>query len=84
MEQLLPFVPPDVFISFRFNEAHTEALSLKAGLEANGYAVFLSDVKAGTNLQQVIGRALSEARFAVILASKTYGQVTNGLFDVRN
>ena len=77
----VPYVKPDVFISFRFGEAHAQALALKAALEAMGYVVFLSDVKAGGNLQRVIGRALLDARLCIILATKTYGKETNGLFD---
>jgi len=70
----------DVFISFRFGEAHTEALALKAALEARQYKVFLANVSPGANLQQVIASALLRCRLAVILATRTYGRQTNGLF----
>ena len=73
--------PVDIFISFRFGEAHTEALALKAELEGRGLTVFLSDVSAGANLQETIARALSTCKLCVILATKTYGRKTNGLFD---
>ena len=43
--------PVDVFISFRFGEAHAEALVLKAALEARQLRVFLSDVSPGGDLQ---------------------------------
>jgi len=72
---------PDVFISFRFGEAHVEALALKAALEATGLRVFLSDVAPGDNLGHIIANALRGCRFAVLLASKTYGRGTNDLFD---
>jgi hypothetical protein len=72
---------PDVFISFRFGEAHTEALALRQALEACGLVVFLSDVAAGGNLQVVIAKALDHCKLAVILASATYGHQTNSLFD---
>lgn len=70
----------DVFISFRFGEAHAEALALKAALEARGVVVFLSDAQAGADLQQLIAHAISTCRLAVILGSPTYGRRTNGLF----
>lgn len=71
----------DVFISFRFTEAHTEALVLKKALEAAGCTAFVSDVCPGANLQQAISRALSSSTIAVVLASKSYGTQTNSLFD---
>jgi hypothetical protein len=71
----------DVFISFRFAEAHREALRLKAALEALGLVVFLSDVSPGGDLQGVIADALASCKLAIILATKTYGAKTNGLFD---
>ena len=73
--------PPDVFISFRFGEAHAEAHALKAGLEAQGLRVFLSDVAPGDNLGRIIATALDSCRLAVLLATKTYGRGTNDLFD---
>ena len=71
---------PDVFISFRFGEAHTEALALKAALEALQLKVFLSDVSPGGNMQHVIAHALSTCKRAIILATNTYGRRTNALF----
>jgi hypothetical protein len=37
-----------IFISFRFSEAHQEALTLKAELERRGLSVFLSNVALGS------------------------------------
>jgi hypothetical protein len=74
----------DVFISFRFAEAHREALMIKAALEALGLVVFLSNVSPGGDLQDVISEALGMCKFAIILATKTYGAKTNGLFDTSN
>ena len=54
---------------------------LKAALEALGLVVFLSDVSPGGDLQGVIGEALGSCKLAIILATKTYGEKTNGLFD---
>ena len=71
----------DVFISFRFGEAHVEALALKEVLEERQFKVFLSDVSPGGDLQAVIARALASCRLAVVLASHSYGRETNGLFD---
>jgi len=76
----LPGLEPDVFISFRFGEARTEALALKAALDARGYSVFMSEVSPGGVLQKSIAYALSKCRLAVVLATKTYGRQTNGLF----
>ena len=76
----VPLEAPDVFISFRFGEAHAEALALKAALEQRQLKVFLSDVSPGGNLQRVIAHALSSCRLAVVLATSTYGRQTNGLF----
>lgn len=73
--------PFDVFISFRFGEAHAEALALKAALEACSLKVFLSNVSAGANLQNVIANALRDCALVVVLATHTYGRQTNGLFD---
>ena len=57
---------------------------LKAALEALGLVVFLSDVSPGGNLQRVIADALTSCKLAIILATKTYGETTNGLFDTSN
>jgi hypothetical protein len=47
--------------------------------------VFLSDtLTVGSDLQREIAGALSGCRVAAVLASKTYGQATNGLFDTAN
>ena len=70
---------PDVFISFRFGEAHTEALALKAALEALGLNIFLSDASPGHDLQEMVGHALANCKLAIILATKTYGRKTNAL-----
>ena len=43
--------------------------------------VFLSDVSPGGDLQGVIADALASCKLAIILATKTYGAKTNGLFD---
>ena len=43
--------------------------------------VFLSDVSPGGDLQGVIAEALGTCKLAIILATKTYGAKTNGLFD---
>jgi len=74
----------DVFISFRFGEAHAEALALKTALEQLKLKVFLSSVSPGGDLQDAISAALANCRAAVILATKTYGAKTNGLFDTSN
>ena len=57
---------------------------IKAALEALGLVVFLSDVGPGGNLQRVIAEALASCKLAIILATKTYGETTNGLFDTSN
>ena len=46
--------------------------------------VFLSDVSPGGDLQSVIAKALASCKLAIILATKTYGAKTNGLFDTSN
>ena len=76
----VPLESPDVFISFRFGEAHVEAIALKEALEARGLKAFVSDMTPGGNLQRVIAHALMTCRLAVVLATKTYGRETNGLF----
>ena len=43
--------------------------------------VFLSDVSPGEDLQDVIAQALASCKLAIILATRTYGAKTNGLFD---
>ena len=65
-------------------QAHREALMIKAALEALGLVVFLSNVSPGGDLQDVISEALGMCKFAIILATKTYGAKTNGLFDTSN
>ena len=65
-----------IFISFRFAEAHTEALALKAALEAAGKRVFISDVQGGGNIEQVICEAIDQCALVVVLATKTYGHST--------
>ena len=74
-------VPYDVFISFRFGEAHAEALALKAALEGRGLRIFLSDTNPGDNLGHIIAEALRGCRLAVLMATRTYGKSTNDLFD---
>ena len=68
--------PPHVFISFRFNEASTEALALKAALEAAGKRVFISDVQGGDNIEQVICDAIEHCLLVVVLGTTTYGLAT--------
>ena len=70
----------DVFISFRFGEAHAEALALKAALEARGLKAFLSNASPGSDLQELIAHALANCKLAIILATETYGRKTNALF----
>ena len=70
----------DVFISFRFGEAHGEALALKTALEGRGLTAFLSNASPGSDLQEVIAHALANCKLAIILATKTYGRKTNALF----
>ena len=70
----------DIFITFRFGEAHAEAVALKAGLEVYGLKVFLSNAAPGTDLQDLISHALATCKLAVILATETYGRKTNALF----
>jgi len=71
----------DIFISFRFLEALTEARELKQKLEQLNFSVFLSNGAAGDNIQRVISQALQRCRLTIILASHTYGKQTNALFD---
>jgi len=76
----MPLNAFDTFISFRFGEAHAEALALKAALEARGRTVFLSNASPGSDLQEMIAHALANCKLAIILATKTYGRKTNALF----
>jgi len=71
----------EIFISFRFSEAHAEAQSLKAALAARGVRAFLSDFVAGDDLQTRIADALAACRLVIILASSSYGKATNDMFD---
>ena len=54
----------DVFITFRFGEAHKEALALKAALQKKGITVFLSDTNAGDDLGKIIAEALRGCTFS--------------------
>ncbi len=72
---------PDVFISFRFGEAHEEAQSLKTALEARGKRIFLSDFNAGDDMKTTIADALAACQLVIILASSSYGKATNHMFD---
>ena len=69
--------PYDIFISFRFAEAETEANALKAALEARGYKTFVSNETPGSDLQEAIAIAIGQSRLQVLLATKTYGKKTN-------
>ena len=60
----------DVFISFRYAEAHAEANALKAALEAQQLKVFICNVEVGEDIQADIARAL-RCRLAVLLLSRT-------------
>ena len=73
----------DVFVSFRFGEAHQEALALKAALEALGLRVFLSDVSPGDNLQRTIARALQKCRLVAVLATKDVATQWHGVLPAR-
>ena len=71
-----------IFISFRFGEARAEALAIQAELNARDVGgAFISDAAAGENLGEVIADAIINCSLAVVLASSTYGQRTNDLFD---
>jgi hypothetical protein len=71
-----PALKPDIFISFRFGEAHTEALALKKALEEVGKRVFISDVQGGGNIEAVICEAIDKCLLVVILGTTTYGRST--------
>ena len=66
----------DFFISFRFGEAHAEALRTKADLEAAGKTVFISDVQSGGNLEEVICEALDKCKMVIVFGTATYGRST--------
>lgn len=66
-----------VFISFRFAEAEAEANALKQELDARGHYTFVSNEKPGSNLQKAIADALGQSKVQVLLATKTYGKMTN-------
>jgi hypothetical protein len=59
-----PALPPEIFISFRFGEAHVEALALKRALEEKGKRVFISDVEGGGNIEEVCGYTLLDHKLS--------------------
>ena len=76
--KILPKQPPyTIFISFRFVEAEAEAKALKAALEGRGFKTFVSDESAGTDIQNAIAEALDASAVQVLLATQTYGKMTN-------
>jgi len=67
----------DIFISFRFAEAHAEAKALKTALEARQLRVYVAGELPGEVLDEVIFAALDSCRLAILLASESYGCRTN-------
>ena len=72
-----------MFISFRFAEAHAEAIALRDELEARSIATFVSDESPGRSVQAAITKAMGEASLHVLMATTTYGCLTNPLFSTR-
>ena len=67
----------DIFISFRFAEAETEAKALQVALEKRSYKAFVSNETPGSDLQEAISVAIGDSKLQVLLATKTYGKKTN-------
>ena len=72
-----------VFVSFRFTEAHSEAMALKHALEARGLPTFVCNEEPGADLQDAIATALTGSKVQVLLATRTYGKKTSELFSTR-
>ena len=81
-----PFVPPDVFVSYRICEMSGEAKLLRQQLADQSIRAFVAeeDVKVGRDMQKEIARALDEATLVVVLASETYGFSGTTAFATRN
>jgi hypothetical protein len=59
----------------------TEANALKTALEQRGKSVFLCDVEPGGDIAKAVINALDQAKLAVILGTKTYGEETTSKFS---
>ena len=81
-----PFVPPDVFVSYRICEMSAEAKLLRQQLADQSIRAFVAeeDVKVGHDMQKEIARALDEATLVVVLASEKYGFSGTTAFATRN
>jgi hypothetical protein len=58
-----------------------EAIALKTALEQRGKSVFLCAVEIGDDNAEAVIAALSQAKLAVILGTKTYGEKTASSFS---
>lgn len=73
--------PYDIFVSFRFCEAEVQANALKVELERRDYKTFVSNESPGADLHEAISAALGDSKCQVLLATRSYGLKTNGLFS---
>ncbi len=71
----------DVFITLRFAEAKSEGNLLKLELTWRGIIAYMDETGPGQDIHGNIATALVNTKLAVILATRTYGMQTGGVFD---
>ena len=73
----------DIFISFRFEEAQVEAMALQSELRKLNITAFVCNELPGSNVCDAIISALSTCKFAIILATRTYGKQGSTQFSTK-
>jgi len=68
----------DIFITFRYEEAETEAIAIQNYFVQKGFSVFVCPRSCpGEDLVPMIATAISTAKLVVLLRTRTYGKPTD-------
>ena len=73
----------EIFISFRFGRAMTEARALQSELLDAGVNAFICDQEVGGNICELVVHKLNEAKLVVVLGTADYGVPGTVKFSTR-
>ena len=73
----------EIFISFRFGTAMTEARALQSELLDAGVNAFICDQEVGGNICELVVHKLNEAKLIVVLGTGDYGVPGTVKFSTR-
>lgn len=65
-----------VFLSFRYSEAHAQALAIQAALAAKRIKAFVCSAQEGDRIGHLIYPQLIACELFVVMGTRTYGQQT--------